>query len=287
MTPDIRGCSSQLVVQITDLTLNFVNGTNVSLFSPSTNSRVVIPTCLNPTLPVMMQLPLKPWFNNWMIATNHSIDDMRNSLGYYWWNMRYLPEDKPYDGALSITLSSGLEIRIENDQLITPDVTIDKQTGNTVTDSAGPVMLVTSMQEINENDTAQLGFQFFSAAYLQVNQEAEQFSLWKASRTEDEDLVALDAADEEVSEICAGNSTGTSVDNVSNDSTSLPKGAIAGIAVGGAAVVALVVGLVVWFWKKKKKSKDPKVMLPSARSQDHTTHESPYREMLIPAQNSV
>lgn len=154
-----------------------------------------------------------------------------------------------YAGGLTISLSSGLNISFSNERLVVPYVEVDRQTGDTTANGTGPVMLVTSLQGGNSDDMPYLGSQFLSAAYLQVNQDAGHFSLWKANPTTDEDLVAVDTADAVVSEFCTAAPNAT-VTNTSTDS--LDKGTIAGIAVGAVAGVAIVVGLTVWLLKKKR-----------------------------------
>ncbi|KAK1462224.1 hypothetical protein CMEL01_14191 [Colletotrichum melonis] len=267
LTPNIAQCKSQLVVTVTDLTMNFDNGTDVSIF-PSKSS--AISTCINPTLPVMMRMPLDPYFYNFLDYTDNTIENMTRSLGYHYWNMKYLPNQKPYDGALTITLSSGLKIRVDRDNLVLPHVLLDEQTGEMLVNATEKDMLIDSMQDVNKNDMAQLGWQFLSAAYLQVNHDTSEFSLWQANPTWSQDIVALDSGDNDVTDFCSsqsseGNKTvngggdvggsGEGSGNDSSASTSSPglsRGAIAGIAVGGAAVVALIIGTAVWFLKRKK-----------------------------------
>lgn len=94
-TPNEPECETQMVVDVSDLTLNFPNGTDVSIF-PKTSPRPVIRTCIVPFVPVLMAMPLKPYFNNWMVETKHDIAHMENSRGYYWWNQMYKSKDIPY-----------------------------------------------------------------------------------------------------------------------------------------------------------------------------------------------
>lgn len=93
MTPGVAQCESQLVVNVTDLTMNFDNGTDVSIFGADSNP---IPTCINITLPVMMRMPLYPYFENFLEYSDENIGNMGRSLGYHYWNMKYRSNQKPY-----------------------------------------------------------------------------------------------------------------------------------------------------------------------------------------------
>ncbi len=58
-----------------------------------------------------------------------------------------------------------------------PEVDIDAKTGVLVSNATDPNLLVNSAQDINARDMAALSATFFSAAYLMVNQDADEFSL--------------------------------------------------------------------------------------------------------------
>ncbi|KAK2000739.1 hypothetical protein LX36DRAFT_571600 [Colletotrichum falcatum] len=269
LTPGKAQCESQAVVTVTDLTMNFDNGTDASLFTSRSNA---ISACINPTLSVMMRMPLDPFFGTFLDYTNNNIRNMDRSLGYHYWNMRYPPNQKPYEGALTITLSSGLKVRVERDNLVLPHVELDQQTGEMLVNETGKDLLIDSMQDVNRNDMAQLGWQFLSAAYLQVNYETSEFSLWVANPTRDVDIVTLDSSDNDVTDFCTsrsdngngtisgGGSSGGDGSSTGSTSPGLSPGAISGISVGGAATVALIIGAAVLFYKRRKSSGPP---LPS------------------------
>jgi hypothetical protein len=161
---------------------------------------------------------------------------------------------------LSITLSSGLKVRIANDQLVIPDLTIDKTSGSILANASAPELVLNSMQQVNADDLPQLGRQFLSSAYVMVNQDAGQFTLWAAKPTTEEDLVAVNPENRVYSSFCAPGvsnlvgatqSAGTSNPTQSAASTGqsqrtegagtgLSSGTIAGIVVGGVAGAALV-----------------------------------------------
>lgn len=87
LTTDNDACATQMVVTITDMTLNFPNGTDVSIMGTSKSSAIT--ACIDPTLPVFMNMPLEPYFNNWMEYTSNSIYEMERTKGLNFWNLRY------------------------------------------------------------------------------------------------------------------------------------------------------------------------------------------------------
>ncbi len=89
-------CSTNMVVSITGIVLNFPNGTDASLFDGSRSES--INACIAPSLPVFMNLPLKPYFAKWLTLSNSSLTvfDLGRSVGLNFWNMRYLPGYTPY-----------------------------------------------------------------------------------------------------------------------------------------------------------------------------------------------
>lgn len=101
---------------------------------------------------------------------------------------------------------------------------------------------------------AQLGFQFFSSAYLLVNQDSHEFTLWEANPTTAEDLVAVDETGQEITKFCAASAV-TSTNGTANgneNSSPISAGVIAGSAIGAVAVIGLVVGLVFWWLRRRR-----------------------------------
>ncbi|KAK3898020.1 aspartic peptidase domain-containing protein [Staphylotrichum tortipilum] len=280
-TPMMHGtaCSTNMVVTIIDIVLNFRNGTNASLFGGSQSESMV--ACLAPSVPVFMNLPLDPYFSNWLTLSNSSLSvgDLYRSVGINFWNMRYHTGYKPYDGDVTLKFPSGLSIRLPNELLVVPEVDIDPKTGALMSNATDPNFLINSGQDVNARDMAALGATFFSAAYLMVNQDADEFSLWAANPSTQSNLVAVDSTGAEVAKACAttsGTAKPTSMggasgggDGKGSDSgvgasgagestvpeaggSGLGTGAIAGIAVGGAAVVLLLGALAFWLIMRRK-----------------------------------
>jgi hypothetical protein len=270
LVSDRSVCSTGMLVTITDLVLNFPNGTNASLFPPAKTSS--ISACIVPDYPVLMTLPNAPYFNNFRTLTNAYIEG--RSLGIDFYSVRYSDGDVPYTGDLTIELQDGLSVRVPNDQLVVPDRYSDSETGQWVVNSTDPTIVINAIQDVNGNDLSQLGRQFLSAAYLMVNEETGQFNLWPANPTLDEDLVAFDANGKEADSICSEPSSTNTTANPDASASGVPiaspsdkkdpakganrglsTGAIAGVVIAVVAVGALSLGLGVWLWRRKKARK--------------------------------
>lgn len=173
--------------------------------------------------------------------------------------------------------ASGLSVRLDNSQYIGPDVTINKTTGAFEVASTEPDVAMIALQDTNADDIIRIGRNFFSAAYIMVNYDAGEFTIWAANPTASEDLVAVDSTGAEVDSFCStsnktatvtaggsnpsktdgSSSSTTSASSSANSSLSVP--AITGGVIGGVAgIVAL--GLAAWllFRRRRKANKDPR-----------------------------
>ena len=153
---------------------------------------------------------------------------------------------------------SGMSVRIPNDQLVVPDVQVEKKSGSRTVNSTNSGALVFNViQDVNKNDMSILGRTFLSAVYLHVNQDAGQFTLWNANPTSKSDMVGVTAAGEDTTSFCSGSGSSggsSSASTPGGDGGSgggLQGGASAGIVIGVLALLAIVAfGL--WFWRKRK-----------------------------------
>ncbi|KAK3291752.1 aspartic peptidase domain-containing protein [Chaetomium fimeti] len=281
------GCESDMVVSISDIELNFPDGTDMSLFEGSRSQSIT--TCISPSLPVFMNMPLRPYVEKMLALSNESLTifDLQRSTGLNFWNLRYLPGYTPYNGDMTIKFVSGLSVRVPNDLLVVPETDIDRSTGVIKTDPSGPNLLINSMQDINSNDMAALGTTFLSAAYLMVNQDTDRFTLWAANPTTESDLVAVDETGADVTATtCTASASatpssrgGSGGDGDGGEGTSdsgggssesaspnapspqegssvpaaLPTGLIAGVAVGAVVAGGLIAAAVFWLLRRRKK----------------------------------
>lgn len=258
MIQDRSVCTTGMAVTITDLVLNLPNGSDISLFPAAKTSSIA--ACVVPDYPVLMTMPLDPYFNNFRFQTGAMLSG--RSLGIDYFAVRYADTDTPYRGDLTITLQSGLSVRVTNDQLVVPDTYSDSQTGKWIVNSTDPTLIINSIQQVNADDLSQLGRQFLSAAYLMVNEETNQFTLWAANPTDDVDLVAFAANGEEADSICPPSSMNSSAGPdttptslVGRPSSDMSSGDVAGVAVGSVAGVAIAVGLGLYRWRRQRARK--------------------------------
>ncbi|KAF4628276.1 hypothetical protein G7Y89_g9875 [Cudoniella acicularis] len=263
-------CYTNMLVTITNMIVNFPNGTDASIFGGAQSTAIT--ACIVPDYPVLMTLPTDPYMDTFEMLTNSNLPG--RSFGLYYYGMLYGsgPDSTPFQGDLTFELDSGLTIRIPNDQLVVPNLSIDQQSGALIANSSTPELVINGIQQVNADDLPQLGRQFLSSAYVMVNQDSNQFTLWAANPTSKQDIVAVDTANSVVDEFCtadsvsgpspvSGNSTAssapqsTSTTDVASTSSKPSSAAIGGIAVGVIAVVAAIAGVIIWFMIRKKRSK--------------------------------
>lgn len=173
-----------------------------------------------------------------------------------------------YDGDMTISLSSGLSIRVPNDQFLVPYVYVDYDGGRKENSSIKDFL----WNGVNDQP-ATLGRYFLTAAYLMVNHDSNSFTIWQANATTSSNLVPV--MNEQTAEAC-GNMTGVVQPSVTPTATatgaskskassgSTRVGAIAGGVVGGVAFLAIA-GIGAWFLISRKK-KDQSQGLPQGQN---------------------
>lgn len=94
MTVGNSHCKSQLIVTVTDMTLNFNNGSDVSLF---TSGSKPFSSCIMTEGPLAMRMHYTPFFSNLLSNTSdNTILTLKRALGYYYWTSLYGPQQEPY-----------------------------------------------------------------------------------------------------------------------------------------------------------------------------------------------
>lgn len=78
-------CLSGMLVTVTDIVLNFSNGTSASLFDGAAST--AMSACLLPDFPVLMTIPLEPYFQRFQQFTG--ANDFGRSFGIYYYGMIY------------------------------------------------------------------------------------------------------------------------------------------------------------------------------------------------------
>lgn len=139
---------------------------------------------------------------------------------------------------------------------------MDPQSGQLIANSSHPELVLNSIQQVNADDLPQLGRQFLSAAYLLYNQDASQFTLWEASPTTTEDIVAVDSQNRVVSctpavspttpPVVTSSPPSSTTSTTVNAQQTLSGGAIGGVVVGGVAGVALLCVLLGFYIRRRR-----------------------------------
>jgi hypothetical protein len=171
-----------------------------------------------------------------------------------------------------------LSIRIPNSEFVVPDFTINSD-GTVVGNDSVREIVINSLQDTNTDNMPIVGRQFFSSAYLLVNQDDLSYTLWEANPTTDTDIIPINSQP-----LCGNGTTNnstattpssTSVSSTAHPSTSstssplaspkheLSTGVIVGIIVGACAALAIS-GLALFLWLRRKDGKSlPALPVPS------------------------
>ncbi|MCJ1436607.1 hypothetical protein MMC27_005987 [Xylographa pallens] len=250
-TTEGQGCS--LLVTMTAINLNFPNGTNFNILG--TSHGAALRMCVSPIYPIIT-LPYDIWQSFQAFGGGTYIG---RSVGINIWGEVFAAEGV-YDGDLSFTLSTGLVIRVPNSQLVVPDVYVDSDGVPTSNVSTREVLL-NSLQDVNLNDLPLLGRTFLTSAYLHVNYDLNQFTLWQANPTLNESIVAVASSDNpsctpatstavtSSTPAATGTTSGSPISSaiaapITQNNKTISTGAIVGAAVGGAAVIGIIVAVV-------------------------------------------
>jgi hypothetical protein len=153
---------------------------------------------------------------------------------------------------MTFVLDAGLQIRIPNSQFIIPDLTINPQTGKTEYNSSVRELLINPLMPPNDQDTPELGRQFFTSTYMMVNYDSNTFTLWKANPTEDVNLIPI--LNSRAAQSCSAQPgpQGTTGPSSGIQKKKVMSGAaIAGIVIGSIATFILIV-IAILFYRKRK-----------------------------------
>lgn len=173
-----------------------------------------------------------------------------------------------YDGDLTISLASGLSVRVANDQFMVPGLTYASDGSRVENDTIKEFLYGT----LQSSALGSLGRYFLTASYLMVNHDTNSFTMWAANATTTSSLVSV--VDEEVAAAC-GNITGvvqpsatssatateTGNVDVTSGSSSTPVSAIAGGVAGGVALLALA-GLAACLLMRRRRRKRQALVAP-------------------------
>lgn len=158
-----------------------------------------------------------------------------------------------------------------------PDQYID-DSGVLRTNDSAAALLIDALDGVNANDRSTISVDFFSGAYLTVNLDNSTWSIWTANATTNTNIVTIgDDHCEQTADPVAPVADSESVPPPAEETTGLESGAIAGIAVGGACAVLLIVGALVLIVLKRRKSRQVAELTKTANQ-----HPSPSDEKQPP-----
>ena len=241
---DMSQCPSSFIVFLADILVKHSNDASASLFGNAKGT--ALRTCIKPDIPLITS-PTNIW-NAFSAAIGGTY--IGPSPSYKLWGMNYATQGI-FDGDLQFILSSGLELTIPNSQLVVPDVQVDSQGQMYVSNDTVREILVYNLEDSNINDMSLLGQVFLTSVYMHVDNEREQFTLWQAKPTTDEDLIVVQSAS-----LSSCNST-PAPENPKGEVPSasskrqISSGAIAGIILG--ALLAVLTGIILAFLFKRRK----------------------------------
>ncbi|KAF2868257.1 aspartic peptidase domain-containing protein [Massariosphaeria phaeospora] len=244
-------CSTGMLVSINDISLNWPNGTDTSIFMGSQSS--AIQACIAPSFAGLMTIPFLYWRNFRTLAGGEYPEGTETrSVGINYFTMLFQPEGVYY-GDLTFSFQNSISIRIPNTELVVPDRSIAPSDGQIVTNDTVRNLVLNPIQAGNVNDLPVIGRLFFSSAYLSVNHDTETFSLWQAdTKAELGNIAGLDEKNQINDVFCAAESHGTSEvpgprATSTPTPTSTPRSSAAPLSGGRIAgiVVGIVIGLLI------------------------------------------
>ncbi|KAH9903770.1 acid protease [Xylariomycetidae sp. FL2044] len=240
------GCWTGMKVHISSVKLNIRTGEDTELLPQNT----AVDACLVPQRQLLFEGP-QSILDAFEKETGMS--NIGRSFGLHW--SSYLYDGGNYfDGDLTISLSSGLDVRISNNQFLVPFVDVDRS-GSRVFNTSRREFLYNTVYE----NPSTLGRYFLTGAYLMVDHDAETFTLWAANPTTESQLTPVISAN--AKENCAGSSqSGTSPDASmrpaqQHTSAALSGGAIAGIVIGAVAALAVLGVAIYLFLRRRRRSR--------------------------------
>lgn len=86
-------CSTGMLVTITDISLNWNNGTTTSLFDGTQSD--AMSACIVPDYPVLMTIPYEPYFGRFTDYTANAVSSFGRSFGINFYGMLYTSGETP------------------------------------------------------------------------------------------------------------------------------------------------------------------------------------------------
>ncbi|KAK3305986.1 uncharacterized protein B0T15DRAFT_485463 [Chaetomium strumarium] len=253
------GCWTGMKVTVSNVVVNFRNGTDYGIMPPNS----AVPCCIVPQRQLVWEGPVDI-VDRFVTATQ--MNSTGSSFGLHWGASQYDASGNIFDGDVTFVLSNGLQIRIPNNQLITPFVEVDRNGSRLVHQDTKELL----MSGATDNPTT-LGRYFFTAAYLMVDYNAHTFTMWQANPSAKSSLVSVvSKVSENKGSECGGDGGGATKE-AAMETTSISTGAIVGAALGVVAALAGAAGLI-FFLLRRRKRKEMVAGIPPSEDTSGTNH---------------
>ncbi|KAI2625072.1 acid protease [Hypoxylon sp. NC1633] len=223
------GCWTGMKVHISKIQLNVRTGEDVDLLETG------IDACIVPQRQNLLAAPGSVT-DAFELATGMISHDI--SYGLHW-SSRLYDVVNTTDSDLTISLSTGLDVRIPNNQYLVPHVDIDRN-GSRIFNTSEKELLI----NLAGDQPGTLGRYFLTAAYLMVDLDSHTFTLWQANPTADSELVPVVGTRLECGNGTSSPSSGTEPpdpSSITETTSGLSGGSIAGIVIGTVAGLAILV----------------------------------------------
>ncbi|KAK3293761.1 aspartic peptidase domain-containing protein [Chaetomium fimeti] len=266
------GCWTGMKVTIVDVIANFPHAADVSIMSANSAVR----SCIVPQRQLLWE------------AQADIVTDLRKRTGLVSkgglsstafhalsTGLNMTATGSGYDGDLTFVLSSGLRVRVPNNQFIVPRVAYSDD-GSRIIDESKKDLLIYG---VTGNQPSTLGRYFLTSAYLMVDHDAGTFTMWQGNPSTKSSLVSVSGTDQECDAGSSGDGNGSAdggntdsgegsgggdgggggSDNQGNRESSpeitMSTGTIVGAAVGGAAGLACIVALVLFLFCRRRRQR--------------------------------
>jgi hypothetical protein len=152
-------------------------------------------------------------------------------------------------------------IRIPNNQLVQPELILD-QDGNPQFNGSNVEVLINPIYGNDTSNMPKLGRQFFTAAYLTVNQDAGAFALFQANPTNSVHLLAIKdptcQGGSPTNTSTSGNHTNSAAPGptAKNQGSKISRNGIIGAVIGGCVALGLAITLIIFLIRSHRKRRN-------------------------------
>jgi hypothetical protein len=149
-------------------------------------------------------------------------------------------------------------IRRPNSQLVQPELILD-QDGNPQFNGSNIEVLIHPIYGNTTSNVPKLGRQFFTAAYLTVNQDAGGFALFQANPTNSVHLLAIkDPTCQASNTSTPGNYTNSAAPGptTKNQGSKISRDGIIGAVTGGCVALGLAIALIIFLIRSHRKRRN-------------------------------